>query len=41
MKIIEEINNKTCLLKLQGRLDAVSSKALKESVNSVIKKDIK
>ncbi len=41
MKIAEEIMGQNGILKLAGRLDAAAVKALKENVNSLLKKDIK
>lgn len=40
MKITQEVNNQTGILKLAGRLDAASVKSLKESVNSLVSKKI-
>jgi anti-sigma B factor antagonist len=41
MNVLEEIIDQTGILRPTGRLDAASVKTLKESVNSLIKKEIK
>ncbi len=40
MKILEEIINKTGVLRLTGRLDAASVKNFKDTVSSLVKKEI-
>ncbi len=39
MEIYEEINDGIAVLTLEGRLDAVSSKGLKDAVNELLKKE--
>ena len=41
MEIYKEINDEVAVLKLEGRLDAVSSKNLKDAVNELLKENKK